>query len=385
MSETTPMRKPRIHICFVSAQAAPNLLAALDPQCKPERIILLVTGKMASKADAMEKVLRKSGIETKRVAIDGEHDLARLKDAVLNVAAEHGGEQVAFNLSGGTKLMALAAYQTVREAEPAWDIFYVDIDTDELIVLTNEQTRLPLKPMVGLLDYLRAYGYDPQPASRRSEPGKDRESLLEDLILNVGSLARPLGELNALAQAAEARGSLSVELPRHGGSAGLRSLLQKLSDSNVLAIEHDRIEFRSESDRTFAGGGWLEEHVHRQVSRLSHALGIRDKRANLVVLDAGGVKNELDIAFMARNRLYVIECKTARMDGANAGKANDALFKLAEISRRIGGLGTRAMLASYRMLDEHEKRLARALNVELVCGSDLRRLDEKLKVWVAYR
>lgn len=385
------MLKAKTHICFVSAQAAPNLLPALDPQCqKPENIILLVTRKMASKADAMERVLRTSGIKTIRVPIDDEHDLVRLKDIVLNVitdyvVTDHEKEQVALNLSGGTKLMALAAYQTVLEAELGWDVFYVDIDTDELIVLTNELTRFPLEPKIRLPDYLRAYGYDPLPAPKRSESGKDHSSLIEDLILNVGSLADPIGELNALAHAAEVRKSLSIELPPHGGSAGLQSLLQKFSDSDVLAIRANRVEFRSEPDRAFAGGGWIEEYVFRKVSRLSQDLGIRDKHVNLVVSDASGVKNELDIAFMARNRLHVIECKTARMNGAQAGKANDALFKLAEISRRIGGLGTRAMLASYRMLDEHEKKLARALSVELVCGSDLRRLDEKLKVWVASR
>ncbi|MBX5460768.1 MAG: DUF1887 family protein [Steroidobacteraceae bacterium] len=380
------MLKAKIHICFVSAQAAPNLLPALDPQCqKPQNVILLVTGKMASKADAMERVLRTSGIKTSRVLIDDEHDVVRLKNIVLNVASEYEKEQVALNLSGGTKLMALAAYQTVREGGLRWDVFYVDIDTDELIVLTNEPTRFRLEPKIRLPDYLRAYGYDPQPGLRSPDSSKNLDGLLEDLILNVGSLAGPIGELNALAHAAEARESLSIELPPHGGSAGLQSLLQKFSDSDVLAIGGDRIEFRSESDRAFAGGGWIEEYVYREVSRLSQELGVRDKHVNLVVFDASGVKNELDVAFMARNRLHVIECKTARMNGVQASKANDALFKLAEISRRIGGLGTRAMLASYRMLDEHEKRLARALNVELVCGSDLRRLDEKLKVWVTGR
>lgn len=110
---------------------------------------------------------------------------------------------------------------------------------------------------------------------------------------------------------------------------------------------------------------------------------MRDKAANLIVVDEHGVKNELDIAFLARNRLFIVECKTARMDSARAGKANDTLFKLSEICRRVGGLGTRGMLASYRPLADAEKKLARALGIDLVAGSELNRFGERLKCWVS--
>ena len=116
---------------------------------------------------------------------------------------------------------------------------------------------------------------------------------------------------------------------------------------------------------------------------MSKEVGIRDNATNLVLFDSDNVKSELDIAFMARNRLFVIECKTARMDKPTAPKANDTLFKLAENSKRIGGLGTRNMLTSYRSLRDSEKKLARALGIELVCGTDLLRLNEKLRHWIS--
>lgn len=142
------------------------------------------------------------------------------------------------------------------------------------------------------------------------------------------------------------------------------------------------MRFTSEADRSFVKGGWLEHHVFRMVCNLSDKLGIRDKAANLTLVDQAGVKNELDVAFMARNRLFVIECKTSRMDGERAVKANDTLFKLSEVCKRVGGLGTRGLLASYRPLRDSEQRLARALSVELVCGAELARLSEKITSWV---
>jgi hypothetical protein len=109
---------------------------------------------------------------------------------------------------------------------------------------------------------------------------------------------------------------------------------------------------------------------------------VRDDALNLVVEDAGAVRNELDVAFLARNRLFVIECKTGRMDSPKAAKANDALFKLAENCRRIGGLGTRGMLVSYRPLGEAERRLAGALNIARVTGAELARLKDAIRNWV---
>jgi hypothetical protein len=92
---------------------------------------------------------------------------------------------------------------------------------------------------------------------------------------------------------------------------------------------------------------------------------------------------------MARNRLFVIECKTARIDKPQGNadrpappKANDTLFKLAENCRRIGGQATRGMLVSYRKLGEGELRLAKALNIQIAAGSDLTNLTEKFKRWV---
>jgi hypothetical protein len=161
----------------------------------------------------------------------------------------------------------------------------------------------------------------------------------------------------------------------------LEALLRNFESAGVLSVTGNKVRFASEQERSFTKGGWLEHHAYRTITALHSELAVRDKAANLVVVDEGGVKNELDIAFLARNRLFIVECKTARMDNARAGKANDTLFKLSEICRRVGGLGTRGMLASYRPLGDSEKKLAKALGIEVVAGSELNRLDERLKRW----
>lgn len=372
----------RIHILLVSAQAAPNLLPALDPSLKPQKAVLLVTSKMQAQADALQSVLTESGVRTTRVALDDEHNFSRLESALMNVATEHEGGDIALNLTGGTKLMALAA-QSVASAA-GWKVFYVDVDTDEVIWLGKDAAPPQrLAAHLRLTHYLRGYGYAPEDLPHRPQPEALHNDLLETLILQVGSLEQPLGQLNYLAQQAEDAQALSVNMsPDQSDSRRLEALLRLFQQAGALQVSGDSIKFASARDLGFVKGGWLEHHVFRSVTALHGELGLRDKAANLTVVDAGGVKNEMDVAFMARNRLYVIECKTARMDAGLHPRANDTLFKLAEVCRRVGGLGTRGMLVSYRPVRDSEKKLANALNIALVCGPEIARLRERITGWV---
>lgn len=377
------MSNPVTHVLLVSAQAAPNLLPALDPELKPREAILLVTAAMKRRADALESVLREAAVRVTRVAIDDEGDVAALENVLLDLAARLPDEGVALNVTGGTKLMALAALSIAREAK--WRVFYVDVDTDEAIWLDESRApRHKLAASLRLRHYLQGYGFGLDEGIARPQTNRRHDELLRTLISQVGSLEAPLGQLNYLAQWAEDARSLSVELsPEQQDSRSLEALLRNFESADVLGVSGSTLRFASEDERSFAKGGWLEQHVYRTVSDLTGELAVRDKAANLVVTDEDGVRNELDVAFMAHNRLFIVECKTARMDDPRRpGKANDTLFKLAGIARRVGGLGTRGLLASYRKLGDAERKLARALGIEIVAGADLNRLGEHLKRWV---
>jgi len=371
-----------VHVLLVSAQAAPNLLPALDPVMRPGEAVLLVSAKMRSQADALEKVLTQAGVKTSVIALPNEHDFAALESTLLELAAARDGQAIALNVTGGTKLMALAAQSIAQGA--GWSVFYVDADTDEVIWLGGDPApRRKLTEQLRLRHYLMGYGFELRSGLEHPQANRRSRELIDTLIRQIGSLEKPLGQLNWLAQKAEDRRSVRVELtPEQRDSRGLESLLRHFEQAGVLSVEADSIEFADDNQRAFAKGGWLEHYIYHTVSGLTGMLGIRDKAANLKVTDSGAVENELDVAFMAHNRLFVIECKTARMDRETHPKANDALFKLSEVCRRVGGIGTRGLLASYRPLRDAEQRLAGALGIELVCGADLIRLDEEIRHWV---
>lgn len=368
-----------IQIMLVSEQAAPNLLAALDPTMKPREAVLLVSQKMVHRARALQVVLHESGIKTQSVSLPDEHNMAALESTLLDVATQRDGQPMTLNVTGGNKLMALAALAVAQAA--GWPAFYVDVDTDQIIWLDKTRPAQALTQQLRLRHYLRGYGFKLAEGIERPQPNAAWQTLLQGLIINVGSLEEAIGQLNHLSP--EAQRSLRVNLsPRQRDHHGLDTLLRNFEQAQVLKRQGDQISFATEAARNFANGGWIEHYVYQSVSQVTGDLAVRDKAANLQVQGESGQTNEIDVAFMARNRLFMVECKTARMNHEGDLKANDTLYKLAENCRRIGGTGTRGMLATYRPLRDSEQRLAKALNIEVVAGRDLIRLGERLQQWV---
>lgn len=372
----------KIHVCMVSAQAAANLLPALDPELKPEKVILLISQKMKRQAEHLSGVLKNNGINVEALQLTDEHDFRTTEEELLVLAEENESHKVFLNITGGTKLMSVAA-QSVASASD-WDMFYVDVDTDRVTWLSPRG--LPyhaLTEQLRLRHYLQSYGFNLTNKPHRPQATVAQRVMTETLLMQIGSLESPLSTLNWLAQQAEDSKRLNIELDaRQQTNMDLEALLRNFSDAGALTVNGNKVSFANEASRDFVKGGWLELHAMQIIHELSGELRIRDKAANLEVVDINGVKNELDLVCMVRNRLFVVECKTARMDKPEYPRANDTLFKLTENCRRLGGLGARGMLISYRALRESEKKLAKALGIETVCGAEINRLPESMKSWL---
>jgi len=371
-----------VHICLVSAQAAPNLLPALDPELKPKEVVLLVSQKMRAAADALSMVFKELGIRTDLIPLEDEHSSRVIEETLLQIASEREGEEILLNLTGGTKLMALVAQQTVAQEEN-WRSFYVDVDTD-VVVWLDKTPGKKLAEQLRLRHYLKSYGFDLSDSPERPQITHEQRNLMQTLITQIGSLEKPLTQLNWLTQQAEDKKQLKITMDtQQADSRSLEALLRHFAEAGFLQVNGNTISYADETARNFVKGGWLELYTYSCVVDVTGETGIRDKAAGLEVMSKEGVKNEMDIAMMVRNRLFVIECKTARMDKPEAPKANDTLFKLSEICRRVGGLGTKGMLASYRPVADSERKLARTLNIELVCGQDLRNLQDRIRAWIS--
>ncbi|MCI7719047.1 MAG: DUF1887 family CARF protein, partial [[Pasteurella] aerogenes] len=110
------MQKYDIHVCLVSDQAAANLLPVAVPEFKPEKAIFFVTEAMKKngKADNLKKAFQSLGIAVYEYELSSPFDFEITETEVLDILAEFNGKafkelNIALNVTGGTKVMAMAA------------------------------------------------------------------------------------------------------------------------------------------------------------------------------------------------------------------------------------------------------------------------------------
>ena len=187
---------------------------------------------------------------------------------------------------------------------------------------------------------MRSYGFELTQKPARPQATAAQQTLTQNLTQQVDSLKDALADLNWLAQNAEEHRNLSVQLDaRQLDSRSLDVLLRDFERAQALTLKGDRIQFASEAMRDFVKGGWLELHVIQAVHEVTGSLNIRDKAMGLEVQDqATQTRNELDIAFMARNRLFVIECKTARIDKPQGNSDRAAPPKAKDLDKEVNAV-----------------------------------------------
>jgi hypothetical protein len=392
MTQTEPPKdNPRIHLLLVSAQPTPNLTPVLDPSLRPERVVLLVSPDMVKRADWLEAVLRPRGVGVTRWPIADAWDLEPIQYRVLELldaeAEAVAAGAMALNVTGGTKPMALAAFDAFREY--GLPIYYIHPERDRLIWMhPSRRPALDLANRLRLDDVLAAHGArlisrvdSAVPASLR----RLTDALVSENVRNEQSLAT----LNWLANAAE--GSLVTPAldRRQMQDADLSALIRRFADAGLLQIDGERLRFPDEAARFFVNGGWLEAHCYGLLRGLRGELAqIQDLARSVELIretDRGdAVPNELDCACLAENRLYIMECKTRRWGKGDAyGPGADALYRLDTLKPLLGGLQARALLVSYRALPPNVLRRASDLRIGVCAGSRLPELGAVLRDWIS--
>jgi hypothetical protein len=388
------------HLCLVSAQATPNLLPLLDDAWRPKKVVLACSAQMKGAAQALRAVIqtKATGMVVETLELPNAYDYAALSDSFLSYLAEHESDNIALNVTGGTKLMAVAAQEAFRLAGKP--VFYVNVETDEVLVIGQQATGhapQPLRAKLKVHEMLRAHGYS---VTTQEQPQITRElrDLTARLVDRVSSAGRALGALNALARAARDN-NLRVELNRDQSSLALGDIVALFADAGLLRQQGDMLIFKDEEARFFANGGWLEAHVYEALQSLRAqfegltdvAMGVRvafggqDPRSGGKAKD----KNEIDVAFLYRNTLHLIECKTANLAQGGKGddnKATEALYKM-ESLLKLGGLRTRGMVVDYRgqlASSEADRQRAKESHIEIVAGAQLKDLKGVIsRLWLS--
>ncbi|MFV2029261.1 Card1-like endonuclease domain-containing protein [Neisseria sp. S1] len=375
------MKKFDVHVCLVSDQAVPNFVPVLDKDFRPGKVLLLVTEKMQAKADALAGALKKRcpEVQVEKIALPSEYDMAGVEERLLELLCDVENDQIALNVTGGTKLMAIAAYGMFKEVGRS--AFYFTADSNEVLLLgAGDKERFTLQPpKMKIEDYLALHGYPAKAPLQKQVSHKTWLPFAQDLVRHT-ILAEGLPALNyAISKAIkEKKEYVTVcDIPKSEEREQLLDLLEK---HGLAEVDDGKLCFPDEDALRYVAGGWFEDYVFDIAKSLP---GVQDIAINVQIVNAkAGIEahNELDVVLLANNVLHVIECKTANF-AKREEKAEDALYKL-ESLKKLGGLRTRAMFVSYHGLPSHSRDRALSSQIDVIEKSNLTGMKTIMEKWI---
>jgi len=338
----------RCLVSLVSDQTIPNVLVALH--FRPDTLLFLTTESMEEKkkTDAILQCLSMRGLDYSE-----RHWKVYVKeDSLLNIEQElarwsqNQEEEFDYivNLTGGTKLMSIAAYDYFQAFGSS--MIYVPIPKNEFLTpFPKRRPKAPeaLKERLTVCEYLTAYGFKVANASdldRKKELAERRKELTRHIYQNYQELKSFLADLyEAMKSAAEDRKrlkkGLSFEVPLRPSAKGeeiLREMGFQESASGWIKKDFNR------EDYEYLRGGWLEERLYLALKEALPAKS--DVLLGVQYTNREGTFNELDVLFTLENRLYLVECKS--LDAAEGSEQGGAvtltsfLYKLGALRQEFG-------------------------------------------------
>lgn len=224
------------------------------------------------------------------------------------------------NLTGGTKMMTLAAFDYFKELGA--EIYYVTGTNDEYIKLSpgRRKKTLQLYSKINLNQYLTAYGFKITQSTPSGISQEQNEiifkSYLDGIFHNYTELLNVLRSFrNKAIKEIESIENLDRFITDIGYSPKTKGTL-------------DKYEVK------YLTGEWFEDFVANKIkselnlsdNEIETGLHISKKNKN-----NESITNEMDVLFVFKNNLYTIECKTSiYLDLTVVEKTLDEVIKMEE-------------------------------------------------------
>lgn len=372
--------KIHTHLFLVGDDLIPNITPALDPKFSPCAVYLLFAPIAENHAKRLEAILRQAGINSIYPwNIMDQWDIEHVRQRVLEFVSSdsHNGD-IVLNVTCGSKPMSIAAFDVFQYAEKP--VYHVHPENDYIVWLHRggkDRETFNLADEIKLPEYLAAH--DMRLVSCKTTPiPPNIRSLTDHLVNNVTKYARPLEIINGLA--ADSIQTLISPILSHvqKNNSGLQALISLFSQRGLLTLTaENRIQFKDEESRFFVNGGWLEEHVYGVLNSLRKKISTIQDLARGVNIEwdtnCSPVANEIDVAMLSNNQLYVIECKTINLNIIRKEGSN-ILYKLNTVRDFMGGKNAKAMLISFRRLTTKTRLRAEEFGINICEGENLRYL-----------
>lgn len=283
----------KVMICLTSAQTMANIIPI--KHFNPDTVAIIKTPEYENAAVNLAKFCKKKSIYFYEADPVGAYDIEQLKSAVKGILERYANAEIILNITGGTKLMAIAAFQSVFASV---DVVYCNTDGGKIIYLSPEYKEVEIKADLSISDYLESFGY--KILSTESIERIENFSSFYDWILagNYGVFIKGVEFF---------RKKISDSHPKWSVSNGGLRLTKEFDKYYLENLEFGKIRFEN---LNFITGGWFEDYCYRVVKdAVSSEILIGVK-----ISSKQDVHNEIDIMFIKDYKLYLVSCKAGKFD-----------------------------------------------------------------------
>jgi hypothetical protein len=371
---------PELHLCIATGQNAANFIPL--KQLGAQEIRILETPDMAALHSGanLKAALAPYAGQVKRLVFD-DATPKRIKASALAVANALDGRDVVFHVTGGTKLMVLALHEQLKLLESGTGslrLLYADTQRHMLDWLDDTPRQEPMQDVLTLNDLLLVRGYR---STNDTRPAKDQQRAAERAAVSryMGEQAQALrGFFSTLAYkaslASEGGGLVQrFDYPPGGAPAKLLALAVK-NDLLQWSAGGIDVSFAHRDSARFFAGGWTEEYVFLKMTGLlnagQYALNVK------VIQNQFKSENEVDAIAVKNNRALLVECKSGKQD-----KAQEAIYKLGQVVRQVGGLMAKGLYASAQAVSEADRSRANEYGINVLAGEELQTVNQYLRDW----
>jgi len=375
-----------IHVCLVSDQPIPNLTTVI--QFRPDKVVLLSTKDKAAQAERLEGVMRKycGRVESREILPYEISDVMAVSESLMD---EHDESEVTLNITGGTKIAAMGAFQSFFTRGKA--IYYVNTRDNEIIRIYPEADSIPIDVSIPIEDYLSAYGFRTEQYVKDDGYVYRRKGVTNFLAVLAREHEKLIGSINYLVNKAipdpdKASYPIDVEFPR---KSRIKELCEKLNSCGVAEqVGKTTIRISSQDAARYLQGIWFEEYVYM----IAKSLPVDEVRMGVAgqwaVPGRKPLTNEFDVMIAKKNRLFYISCKTSDPDRKKGDSlesvSKEYLYELDSLGDMAVGIFGKRMLVSARTIrNEYVRKRARVLNIDLVDGRNVLTLKDKLLMWLS--
>ena len=346
------MRK--ILVSLVGEQTVPNILTALH--YKPDILWFITTARMVKeqRAECIENALKSRNSfsqvrEIEKIIVDQDSLTDCIDKIEDHVGKVRGEVEYLVNLTGGNKVMALAAYEVFREMGERVSIDYVPLGKNEIVRIFPRKKPLnvyEIKERLNLEEYLYGYGFIVQNKSNLEKSKNSafaQKEISQWIFMNYEQLKGILGLLyRFLGRTRDYRKYLLTESLEKDPQSIERDFLKKFGfEIRGRSISKDL----TKDEIVYLTGGWFEEHIFNEVYSLVQEGILNDAMIGVKIESFSRTSNDLDVAFMKDNGFFHIECKTL----GNEDEQNiirDELYKKGAVSALLGKGQKRAMICT---------------------------------------